>query len=347
MRILHLLAGAPTGGAETFALDAIEALDQRGVAQTVIARPHPLLLDRLRTLGIPFVPASFSRLSRLFGARRKIAAAAEAFRADLIHAWMGRAASFVPEQRSCPALGWFGGYYHLRRFRHLDWFTGVTPDIAAHIARGGAPYSRVSVVHTFGTLAKAAPLVRGELGVPEDAPLLLVLSRMHPKKGIDTMLAALARLPGVHLLLAGDGPRLAVYRKLAVQLGVDQRAHFLGWRTDRAALLATADICVLPSRYEPFGTVIAESWASHKPLVATSAQGARQFVVDGENGLVVPIDDEAALADAISRLLADPSLRARLIAGGEAAYEANFQRDGVTGRMIENYRQAIAAGRVI
>ena len=345
MRILHVLAGAPTGGAETFALDAIEALDQRGVAQAVIARPHGLLVERLRAIGVPFTAASFSRLSRLLGGRSRIARAATEFRADLIHAWMGRAATFVPEQSPCPALGWFGGYYHLRRFRHLDWFTGVTPDIADHIKRSGAPAERVSVVHTFGTLPEAAALDRAAIGVPEGVPLLLVLSRMHPKKGIDTMLETLVRLPLAHLLLAGDGPRMAVYQKLARQLGVGERAHFLGWRTDRAALLATADVCVLPSRYEPFGTVIAESWASHTPLVATNAQGARQFVADGENGLVVPIDDQAALADAIDRLVRDASLRARLIAGGDAAYHANFHRDGVTARMIENYQRAIVAGR--
>jgi glycosyltransferase involved in cell wall biosynthesis len=345
MRILHLLAGAPTGGAETYALDAIESLAERGIAQSVVARPHPLLVERLGKINVPLTPASFSRLSRLFGASRKIAKIADSFQADLMHAWMGRAASFVPEHRSCPALGWFGGYYHLRRFRHVDWFTGVTPDIAAHIVRAGAPADRVTTVHTFGTLPAADPIPRASLGVPEAAPLLLVLSRMHPKKGIDTLLQALTRLPTAHALLAGDGPRLAVYQKLANQLGVAARAHFLGWRTDRAALLATADICVLPSRYEPFGTVIAESWASGTPLVATNAQGARQFVRSGENGMVVEIDDESALAAAIKQLIQQPELRAKLIAGGTEAYHANFHRDGVTDRIIENYQRAIQAGR--
>lgn len=346
MRILHVLAGAPTGGAETFALDAIEALHEQGIAQHVIARPHDLLVARLTPLAIPLETASFSRLSRLFGGRRRIARTAASFRADLIHAWMGRAASFVPENRPCPALGWFGGYYHLRRFRHLDWFTGVTPDIAAHITRAGAPASRVSTVHTFGTLPDSPPLDRGTLNVPPDAPLLLVLSRMHAKKGIDTMLRALTRVPGAHLLLAGNGPRLEAYQKLARELAVADRAHFLGWRTDRAALFATCDICILPSRYEPFGTVIAESWAARRPLVATAAQGARQFVSDGENGLVVPIDDDSALAAAITRILQNPTLREQLIAGGTAAYHANFHRSPVTQSLIATYNQAISAGQV-
>ena len=345
MRILHLLAGAATGGAETYALDAIESLAERGVVQRVIARPHPLVRARLARVGVPLTPASFSRVSRLLGAPRKFARVAEEFNADLIHAWMGRAASFVPEARPCPALGWFGGYYHLSRFRHLDWFTGVTPDIAQHIRQAGAPAGRVSCVHTFGTLPPAEALPRASLGVPAGAPLLLVLSRMHPKKGIDTLLLALTRLPGVHVLFAGDGPRLGAYRKLAAELGVADRAHFLGWRTDRAALLATADICLLPSRYEPFGTVIAEAWAAKVPLVATNAQGARQFVRSGENGLVVPIDDDAGLAQAVSQLLQDPALAARLVEGGSAAYLENFHRDKVTDRLIENYQAAIGAGK--
>ena len=76
--------------------------------------------------------------------------------------------------------------------------------------------------------------------------------------------------------------------------------RFLGWRDDRAALLAAADVCVMPSRYEPFGTVMAEAWSAGTPLIVAAAQGPRAYVKDGENGLMVPIDDAAALAAAIA-----------------------------------------------
>ena len=152
------------------------------------------------------------------------------------------------------------------------------------------------MVNTFGTMPDAAPVDRAALATPADALVLLVLARMHRVKGIDTMLRALVEVPGAVLWLAGEGPARAEYARLAAQLGVAGRVRFLGWRDDRKALLEACDICVLPSRYEPFGTVIVEAWATGRPLVATMADGARQYVRDGENGLLCPIDDPSALA---------------------------------------------------
>ena len=83
--------------------------------------------------------------------------------------------------------------------------------------------------------------------------------------------------------------------------------RFLGWRTDRGALLRAADICVLPSRWEPFGTVMLEAWAAGTPLVAAASQGPAALIEDGGNGLLVPVDDVAALAAAV----APPDRRSR------------------------------------
>src|SRR4029077_20346142 len=87
---------------------------------------------------------------------------------------------------------------------------------------------------------------------PADATALLAPSRLHEKKGLDILLASLADLPGCIAWLAGDGPLEADLKALAARLGVAGRVRFLGWRTDRGPLLAAADICVLPSRWEPF-----------------------------------------------------------------------------------------------
>ena len=137
------------------------------------------------------------------------------------------------------------------------------------------------MVHTFGTLPDSPPVARASLATPEHARLVLVLSRLHEKKGIDTILRAVASLPGFYLWLAGEGPERQRYEALTESLGLGERARFLGWRTDRKSLLAACDVCALPSRYEPFGTVMAEAWSVRKPLVATRAAGALQYVVDG------------------------------------------------------------------
>jgi glycosyltransferase involved in cell wall biosynthesis len=343
MRILHVVAGAPTGGAETFSTDAIVALAAEGVAQHVICRPHPLPLQRYAAAGVAVTPASFAPLTRYLGAPGGIRRLARDFRADAVHAWMGRAASFVPRGMGSPVIGWFGGYYALKYYRSADYFIGITPDMKRYLIEAGAPAERVFLCHTFGTLPDSPPVTRASLDTPEQALALLVLSRMHQKKGIDTALEAMRGLPQAVLWLAGDGPEMAAYQALAAELGVAGRVRFLGWRTDRKSLLEACDICLLPSRYEPFGTVIAEAWSMHKPLVTTPADGARQFVQDGENGLIFPMDDAAALAACVRRIEGDAALAGRLAHNGYETYARCFSREVVVRDLMAIYATVVAA----
>jgi len=345
MRILHVVAGAATGGAETFSLDAITALAERGIQQKVLCRPHRQTLSRLAEASVPYETLAFRPAARLVGGPAAIRRAATAWGADLVHAWMSRAASFVPAGMPCPVIGWMGGYYNLKYFTTADYLIGVTPRIRDHIVEHGVAPQRAFVCHTFGTMPDAPAVSRSSLRVPQDALLLLTLSRLHPKKGIDTAIRALAQLPNAHLCVAGDGPEQAKYETLARELGLSERVHFLGWRNDRKALLEVCDICLLPSRYEPFGTVIAEAWSMRRPLVAASADGARQYVRDNENGAVFPIDDERALAQRIVQIAGDPAFAARLVEQGYRDYERRFSRDIVIDQLLDIYRTVIAARR--
>jgi glycosyltransferase involved in cell wall biosynthesis len=344
MRILHVIAGAEIGGAETFAVDAIVALAERGIAQHVICRPFATPLRRYAEAGVGVTTMGFSAWDRVWH-RSIVAREAKRFGADLVHAWMSRAGSFVPSGLECPAIGWFGDYYKLKYFAHCDAFFAVTPDIAASIVMRGMAPERVFTTNTFGTMPDAPKVERAALGTPADARVALVLSRMHRVKGIDTVLEAAARVPGLYLWLAGDGPARGEYEALAQRLGVADRVRFLGWRNDRKSLLEACDICVLPSRYEPFGTVIVEAWAAHRPLVATSADGARQYVRHDQDGLLSPIEDVPALAANLSQLLAEPELGPRLVAAGAARFAADFTREIVTDRLIEAYRAVLALGK--
>ena len=345
MRILHVVAGAPTGGAETFSQDAILGLAERGIDQRVICRPHPIPLERFGAAAIPVQTMGFSVFDKFLGGRGLILRAARDFDCDLIHAWMARAASFVPVSAPCPVVGWFGGYYDLKYYRSADAFVGVTKDIAQSMIDRGAPADRVFCNTTFGTLPDSPPVDRAQLSTPAHALVVLVLSRMHPKKGIDTILKATSAIPDIVLWLAGEGPNKAEYQALAAQLGIADRVRFLGWRTDRKALLEAADIVALPSRYEPFGTVIVEAWAMGKPLVATRAAGASQYVKDGSNGLLCPIDDVPALTDCIARLVRDRDLRARLAETAYQDYQTDFSKPVVIDRLIETYRTVLSLGK--
>jgi len=345
MRLLHVVAGAEVGGAETFAQDAIVGLAALGVTQTVVCRPWPRALARYATAGIATHTLNFGWRDRLAGGPARIRALAESSGADLVHAWMSRAASFIPAAMPCPVVGWFGDTYDLKYFAHCDTFFGVTPAIVAHIVAAGIPPERALLTNTFGTMPESAKVDRAALGVPAAATLLLVLARMHRVKGIDTFLQALAAAPGLYACIAGDGPERAAYERLSGQLGLAGRVRFLGWRNDRRALLEAADVVVLPSRYEPFGTVILEAWAMHRPLVATRADGARQYVDDGDTGLLCEIDDAEGLAACLRRVAADSGLRKHLADTGFARYRAEFTQEIVLGRLLAAYRTAQALGR--
>jgi glycosyltransferase involved in cell wall biosynthesis len=264
---------------------------------------------------------------------------------DIIHCWMRRAARLAPSGTAGrPVIGWFGDYEEIRHFAHCSHFVGVTPALLGHIRINGIAAEASAYLPTFSSVPDAVPLDRAALGAPPGATVLLTLSRLHETKGLDTLIQALPLLPDCHLWLAGDGPEAAALQALAQSMGVADRTRFLGWRTDRGALLRAADICVLPSRYEPFGTVILDAWSARIPLVACASAGPAATITNGVTGMLTPIDQPAALAAGIRAVIADPALRRSLAANGHAAHEAKFSRRAVTGAWLAYYR-ALAAQR--
>ena len=94
--------------------------------------------------------------------------------------------------------------------------------------------------------------------------MALALARLHEKKGLDTLLDATAKVPGLYVWIAGEGPLEAELKAHCTRLGLDDRVRFLGWRNDRGALLAASTFVAFPSRYEPFGTVTVDAWAASR-----------------------------------------------------------------------------------
>lgn len=340
MKIIHVMAGRHSGGAETYSTDVMLSLHKAGIEQIVVMPRQHLRFRELEKAGIRLAPNildyRFSPLQR-FLMKRLI----RREKPDLIHTWMRRAAGLVPENTEQPVIGWFGGYYDPRHFARCTHFVGVTKDIVTHMIQNGVTSDRAFYIPTFPDIATMPPADRATLATPKDAKVFLTLSRLHPKKGLDTFLQALSKIPNGYGWLAGDGPLQKELETLSTKLGINERVRFLGWRTDRAALLRSANVCVLPSRYEPFGTVILEAWAAGVPLVACKSAGPAAHVEDNLNGLLVPIDDVDELAKAMQRALSDEPLRQRLIAQGYSAYIKDFTREAVTRQWLDFYNRLI------
>jgi glycosyltransferase involved in cell wall biosynthesis len=150
-----------------------------------------------------------------------------------------------------------------------------------------------------------------------------VAGRLTAQKALGDTLEALARVPGVALLVLGDGPERAALERRAVELGVSDRVRFLGagTRDDVIALFRGVDAALLTSAWENLPHTLLEALAAGTPVIATSVGGIVEVVRDRENGLLVPPRDVAAIASAIDRLVHDDALRASLAAAAAPSVE--------------------------
>lgn len=342
MSVLHLLGTAGEGGAETYFIDLVGALARSGLDQACAIRANANREAALERMNVACGLFRFGGPVDILS-RPSLAGFARRHETKLALAWMNRAARHTPKG-PWARIGRLGGYYNLKYYRGFDELVANTEDIAEWVVAKGWPAGRVRYIPNFAQAPdKVAPADRSALGTPADTPLLLSMGRLHESKAHDVSLDALTRVPDAHLWIAGAGPLEAKLKAMAQAMGVAGRVRFLGWRTDASALYRAADICIFPSRYEPLGNVVIQSWAHGLPVIAAASKGPAALIRDGEDGLLVPVDAAAALAEAIHRLLADGALRARLAAAGSARVEAEFSPAAVVGGWRELFTDYGAA----
>jgi glycosyltransferase involved in cell wall biosynthesis len=327
MSVLQLLGSAEDGGAETYFLALVEALARAGLEQACALRAHAGRQARLKALNIPACTLPFGGPLDLV-TRGRAERYAQAQGAKALIAWMNRAARFSPPG-PWARIGRLGGYYDLKYYRGFDALVANTRDIEAWILRQGWPTAKTRYIPNFAEPGPEPAASRAAFDTPEDVPLLLGLGRLHASKAHDVSLKALARLPEVWLWIAGSGPLEAELKVLAAQLGVAARVRFLGWRDDPSALYRAADACLFPSRFEPLGNVVIQAWAHGLPIVAAGSRGPADLIRNEQDGLLVAIDDDEALAKAAGRLIAEPGLGARLAEAGTGRVAEAFSQERV------------------
>ena len=190
MRLLQAMAGARHGGAESFFVRLAIALARAGTAERVLIRGDAARAKALRDGGVEVTELPFGGLLDL-ATRRGFRRAIADWRPDVVLTWMNRASRLCP-QGDFVHVGRLGGYYDLKYYRHCDHLIGNTRDIVAYLVAQGWPKERAHYLPNFVAATAAPPLARASLDTPEGVPLALALGRLHPNKGFDTLLVAVA-----------------------------------------------------------------------------------------------------------------------------------------------------------
>jgi glycosyltransferase involved in cell wall biosynthesis len=232
----------------------------------------------------------------------------------------------------------------------LDWIVTCTAANVAHLsALAPAAKDKISLLYHGLDLARFPPPPAAERGAPVQ---ILSVGRAVPKKGFDTLLRALAKLPADldwRFTHAGGGTELSSLKALATELGIASRITWLGSRSqdEVLTLYRGADIFALASRVAGDGdrdglpNVLMEAQSQAVATVATRVSAIPELIEDGVTGLLVPPDAPDALAGAIGRLIRDEPLRRRLAAAGIARVRAHFDHDRAIGALADRLHQSL------
>jgi len=197
------------------------------------------------------------------------------------------------------------------------------------------PADRVRVIFNGAPLREfgqpdpgASRALRAALGLPPDALVIGSIGRLNAQKAHRHLLTAAARVLAkdarARLLIVGDGDLMAALQAQASTLGIAERVVFAGHRSDIPAVLAAIDVLCISSTYEGTPLVLFEAMAAGRPIVSTAVDGCREVLVEGITGLLVPPQDDDALAAALERVLANDALRRTL---GDGARQASLRYD--------------------
>jgi glycosyltransferase involved in cell wall biosynthesis len=233
--------------------------------------------------------------------------------------------------------------------RGADVVLAASGDLAENARRLGAPDVRVAPVAApvLPPAQRSRADVRRELGLADDQrPLVAAVGRLHPQKGYDVLLDAVARWtgdprlrPAPLVVIAGDGP---LHDALTARVGAERLpVRLLGRRADVADLLGAADVCVLPSVWEARSLTAQEALRAGTPLVATAVGGIPELV--GDAAELVPAGDAAALAECVAGLLTDAGRAARLRAAGPRQAAGWPDEAATAQQLIDLYRELLGS----
>jgi glycosyltransferase involved in cell wall biosynthesis len=197
---------------------------------------------------------------------------------------------------------------------------------------------------------RRATELRSQFRIPSDAPVALFVGRLTRDKGICELLQAFLkienRFPELRLLLVGsfeDGDPLP--RDVRERLEAHHRVILAGPVNDPAPYYALADVLILPSHREGLPTVILEGHAAGRPVIGASATGIVDLLEDGETGLLFPVGDAPALAEAMSRIIEDKALAGKIAFAGQEQVKRKFRQELIWSELLREYLKVLQGGQ--
>jgi glycosyltransferase involved in cell wall biosynthesis len=350
VRVLHVITSLGIGGAERLVLAAARGLPRDRFEQAICCLEERGARAReAEAAGVPVYsvdsfpglrhPLAFARLVRIVRRVRPTIVHTHLQSANLYGRLAARLAAvpivIATEHNVYAAKP--RRYVLVERMlaRGTDAIVAVSVEVQRFLGRQlrVAP-SAIRVVHNGVALEPpseaGASELRARLAVGPGGVRLATVASLTPKKGLDVLVCALARLKAAGVdcaaALAGEGAERRRIEASIARLGLADRVHLLGAVVNVADVLGAADLFVLPSRVEGLPLALLEAMAAGKPVIATAVGGVPEVVESNVNGVLVPPNDEAALADAIAALARSPEERARL---GDAA-RRTIERGGFT-----------------
>jgi glycogen(starch) synthase len=238
----------------------------------------------------------------------------------------------------------FRNYAIHQPLQHVDAFIPCSRHEATALAAlgfGDRPMTVVPLWLDMQFMLGPAPA----LHLPLTHPIIPYIGQLTVRKCydmvIEAMPAVVARYPAASFVFVTHNPeQRANLQRIAGERGMAANLHFLGMisEEEKLALLRASDVLPFPSRYEGFGLPLLEGMAAGTPVISTDIPVVNEIIEHGENGLLIPYDDSAALARAILDVLDNADLRAQLVAGGRRSMIERFDPRALVERVVEVYQ---------
>ncbi|WP_027133317.1 glycosyltransferase family 4 protein [Geminicoccus roseus] len=357
MRILQIVADGRPGGGTSVVLDLCRGLRERhGIESVLASAPNSYALAAAAEAGFPAGPLDLWHSRLDLGVPARMRRLIADVRPDLVHAHGGRA-GLAMARAACsppflytvhgyhfPGKGWPGrlGGALAERFIGSRAAAVIWPSAAD---RALAKRWRLDPGRAWDEVIRngidtAAVPPRG----PVDPDLIAVLGRLSPEKnpGLAVEMLAMPEMAGRRLVLIGGGPLEGALRARIAKLGLAERVRITGVlpRDQALAEAARAAVLVLPSFWEAIPVAVAEAMAIGVPVVASAVRGVPELVEDEVSGLLCADPaDRAGFARHVRRILEDPRLAQRLVAGGHEAVERVYRLDHTVDAHARHYRQ--------